>query len=344
MGLLGGPLTKVVEIGPAPRNILESLHTPEYLDALIKSQNGNWTIDALNMGIGGPDTPVFKGMYDYTALVCGASIKGADLLLAGEADVAFNPSGGLHHAFPALAAGFCYINDVAIACKYLASKGKKVLYLDIDVHHGDGVQDAFYDSSQVLTISMHETGKVIFPGTGFEDEIGIGEGTGFSVNIPFPPETYNDIFMAGFNSVVVPLVHKFNADVIVLELGADALAGDPLAHLKLTNDVYRKILEFLLALDKPILMTGGGGYHVENTVRAWSYAWSVITGDHQTAEKMNFGLGGVMLESTDWMGGLQDRELVVTKEQKELVDPVVKKTIQKVKDLVFPYHGILKVS
>jgi acetoin utilization protein AcuC len=340
MGLLGGPFTKEVNFNPASRDILEFLHTPEYLDALQKSQNGSWTIDALNMGIGGPDTPVFKGMYDYTSLVCGASIAGADLLLSGEADIAFNPSGGLHHAFPALAAGFCYINDVAIACKYLVSKGKKVLYLDIDVHHGDGVQDAFYDSSEVLTISMHETGKEIFPGTGFEDEIGVGDGKGYSVNIPFPPETYNEIYLSCFHKVVVPLIQKFNADYIILELGADALAGDPLAHLKLTNFVYQHILEYILSLKKPLLLTGGGGYNVKNTVRAWSFAWSVLTGENQFAEELNFGLGGVMLESTDWMGGLQDRELPVTEDQKSLVAPVVEETLQKVEKLVFPIHGI----
>ena len=340
MGLLSGAGWREVEIRPAERKMLETFHSADYLDALLKSGAGNWNIDALLMGIGGPDTPAFKGMYEYGALAAGASVNGADLLLAGEVDVAFNPSGGLHHAGPERAAGFCYVNDVAIACRHLASKGKKVLYLDIDVHHGDGVQNAFYDNKDVMTISLHESGKFLFPGTGYEDEIGIGEGEGYSVNVPLPPGTYNEIYLKSFNEIVVPLMGVFDPDVLVLELGADALAGDPLAHLKLTNDVYKKILNVLLDAGIPLLISGGGGYHVENTVRAWALAWSVIIGEHDDMEAMNFGLGGVMLESTDWIAGFQDRELPVTDEQKRHVDPTVEETIQKVKELVFPFHGL----
>jgi acetoin utilization protein AcuC len=340
MGLLAGRDRREVEIKPADRAMLETFHSAKYLDALLESGSGNWNIDALHMGIGGPDSPAFKGMYEYGALACGASVHGADMLLSGEADIAFNPSGGLHHAGPELAAGFCYLNDVAIACKHLASKGKKVLYIDIDVHHGDGVQNEFYDSKDVMTISLHESGKFLFPGTGFEDEIGIGDGEGYSVNVPLPPDTYNDIYLQTFNDVVVPLMNAFGPDFIVLELGADALSGDPLAHIKLTNQVYSKILNIVMDTEIPLLVSGGGGYHVENTVRAWSLAWSVMIGEHDDMEAMNFGLGGVMLESTDWMGGFQDRELPVTDEQKHTVDPEVQQTINKVRELIFPIHGI----
>lgn len=340
MGLLAGQGRREVEPQPAPRSLLEILHTPRYLDALKASENGGWDIDALHMGINGPDTPVFKGMYDYSALACGASITGANMLLTGEADIAFNPCGGLHHAGPELAAGFCYMNDVAIACKYLAEKGQRVLYLDIDVHHGDGVQNAFYNTNQVLTISMHESGRYLFPGTGFEHEIGEGEGRGFSVNMPLPPGTYNAAFMRCFNEIARPLIKSFDADVFVFELGADGLAGDPLAHLKLTNDVYQRVIEFLLSQHKPMLMTGGGGYHIDNTVRAWSLAWNVATGGHKNMEAMHYGLGGVMLESTDWMGGLHDHDLPVTEEQRQRVDPDIDRTIRKLKETVFPLHGL----
>jgi acetoin utilization protein AcuC len=340
MGLLSGPNSAEVKFQSAGREILASLHTSRYLDALQNSAAGQWDIHALHMGIGGPDTPVFKGMYEYGALACGASVRGAEMLLGGEAEVAFNPAGGLHHAGPEHAAGFCYINDVAIACKYLADKGRKVLYLDIDVHHGDGVQNAFYENNHVLTISMHETGRILFPGTGFENEIGAGDGRGYAVNIPLPPGTYDDAYLTCFNEIVVPLVQVFKPDVFVLELGADALAGDPLAHLKLTNAVYSTILEFLLECEKPLLVTGGGGYHVENTVRAWSLAWSVMTGEHHDNQAMSFGLGGVMLESTDWRGGFQDRELPVSDQQRRSVEPAIAITMKKIKDTVFPIHGL----
>ena len=340
MGLLAGQGRREVAPPAADRDLLETFHAAEYLDALLESGAGRWTHEALSMGIGGPDTPVFKGMYEYGALAAGASVYGADLLLSGDADIVFNPSGGLHHAGPARASGFCYINDVAIACQYLASKDKRVLYLDVDVHHGDGVQDAFYDQNNVMTISLHETGRALFPGTGFENEIGTGEGEGYAVNIPLPPGTFNEPYLRCFEEIVVPLIGAYNPDIMVLELGADALAGDPLAHLKLTNTTYKTILQRLLEFEKPLLMTGGGGYNVDNTVRAWAFAWSVVNGDHDDMESMNFGLGGVMLESTDWMAGLQDRELPVSEEQKQSVEPLVDKAIARIKELVFPFHGL----
>lgn len=338
MGLLGTSTKRQVDFEAAPREVLESVHTPRYLDKLKETQTTVPDIEALHMGIGGPDTPAFNGMYDYSALAVGASLKGAKMLLAGDVDIAFNPSGGLHHSMPELAAGFCYMNDVAIACKYLADHGKRVLYLDIDVHHGDGTQKVFYDTPQVMTISMHENGRYIFPGTGFTHEIGVGRGRGFAVNLPLPPGTFDAAFMTGFNEIVAPLMTSFSPDVIVFELGADGLAGDPLAHLKLTNKVYAKVLRFLLDFHVPILMTGGGGYNVENTVRAWSLAWCVATGEE--ARDMNLGLGGVMLESMDWMGGFQDMEQAVSEEQKKTVEPEIEKIISTLKDTVFPIHGL----
>jgi len=214
-----------------------------------------------------------------------------------------------------------------------------VLYLDVDVHHGDGVAYGFYDRSDVMTISLHETPRALFPGTGFEDEIGSGEGKGYCVNIPLPIGTYDELYMKAFNEVAVPLIGAYNPDVIVFELGADALAGDPLAHLCLTNNTYAEIIEHLVSLNKPILATGGGGYNVENTARAWARAWSVLCGE-TVQDDMNIGMGGVMLESTDWRGGLRDREFVVRNQQREMVLVVLEKTIEKIKSNVFPLHGL----
>lgn len=339
MGLLWGETTREAAPVPAPRTVLKKFHSARYLHALKTAQNGKWELDALHMGIGTQDCPIFRGMYDYAVLAAGGTLVGADLILSGQANVAFNPSGGYHHAFPEKAAGFCYINDNALACTVLAEAGKRVLYLDIDVHNGDGVAHAFYRRSDVMTISLHENPKTLFPGTGFEDEIGEGEGRGFCVNVPLPVGTFDQAWLYAFEAVAIPLIRAYNPDVIVLELGVDALAGDPLAHLQLTNNVYAEVINHLLRFDKPILATGGGGYHVENTVRAWALAWTVLSGQELDVG-MDAVIGGVMLQSTDWQGGFRDRELPVTNQQREMVVPVLQATVDTIKTKVFPIHGL----
>lgn len=339
MGLLWGETTREAAPVPAPRTVLKKLHSARYLHALKAAQNGKWELDALNMGIGTQDCPIFRGMYDYAVLAAGGTLVGAELILSGKADIAFNPSGGYHHAFPEKAAGFCYINDNALACAVLAEAGKRVLYLDIDVHNGDGVAHAFYDRSDVMTLSLHENPRTLFPGTGFEDEIGEGEGRGFCVNVPLPVGTFDQAYLYAFETAAIPLIRAYNPDVIVLELGVDALSGDPMAHLQLTNNVYVEVINHLLRFDKPILATGGGGYHMENTVRAWALAWTVLSGqDLDTG--MDAVIGGVMLQSTDWQGGFRDRELPVTNQQREMVVPPLQATVETVKAKIFPIHGL----
>lgn len=341
MGILtNGEMAREFEPETASREDLEKIHNPRYLDALADAAEGRYGYESLHMGIGGPDCPVFRDMYRYPALACGASLKGVELLLSGEVELAFNPSGGFHHAGPELAAGFCYMNDVALACHVLAEQGKRVLYLDVDVHHGDGVQEIFYERNDVMTISLHESGRTLFPGTGFVEEIGRGAGEGYSVNLPFIPGTYDEVYLYAFKETVLPLIWAYDPDVIVFELGADTLAGDPLAHLKLTNNSYVKIIESLLQIYKPLLMTGGGGYNVENTVRAWSLAWSVMSGTDSFLQDLNIGLGGVFMESTDWHGGLRDREVPVSDQDKAVIIPAVQDVVEQVKAKIFPYHGI----
>jgi acetoin utilization protein AcuC len=339
MGLLSGEGIREVPPEPADRKTLKKFHTARYLHALKKAEQGQWDLDALHMGLGTTDCPIFRGMYDYAVLAAGATLVGAELILSGEVDVAFNPSGGYHHAFPEKAAGFCYINDNALACTVLAEAGKRVLYLDVDVHYGDGVAYAFYDRSDVMTISLHENPKMLFPGTGFEDEVGEGGGRGYCVNLPLPAGTFDQAYVYAFDSIAVPLIGAYKPDVIVFELGADTLAGDPLAHLYLTNNTYAAIVERLLRFNKPILMTGGGGYHVENTVRAWALAWSVLSAQ-DTAHGLEAAMGGVMLQSTDWQGGLRDRQLRVTSQQRQTVLSAIDASIGIIKATVFPIHGL----
>lgn len=339
MGWLSGSGIEWVQPEPAERLALKRVHTGRFLHALKNASAGTYDNMALTMGIGSGDCPVFPGLYEHAVLATGQTVTAARWIIDAKARVAFNPSGGFHHAFSEKAAGFCYINDVAIGCALLAEAGMRVLYLDVDVHNGDGVAGTFYDRKDVMTISLHENPRILFPGTGFEDEIGTGEGKGYCVNVPLPVGTYDDCYLETFEQVVLPLAASFAPDVVVFELGADALAGDPLAHLRLTNNTYVEVIKHLLAWGKPILMTGGGGYHVENTVRAWALAWSVLSGAADEHDA-TLGMGGVMLESLDWSGGLKDRDLVIPDQQRETVAAACREVVEAVKGNVFALHGV----
>jgi acetoin utilization protein AcuC len=336
-----GLLSDEEELIPAPasREQIETFHAPRYLDAMIRAPKGDLRVDDLYMGLGTEDCPIFIGMYEYAALACGASLAGAEAILSGRARVAFNPSGGYHHAGPAKAAGFCYINDVVLACMTLTEAGKRVAFVDIDVHHGDGVQNAFYDRADVLTISLHEAGKTLYPGSGSESEIGTGAGRGYSVNVPLPVGTYDEAYLRAFRSVALPVLKAFDADAVVLEIGMDALSGDPLAHLKLTNNAYAEAIGQVVRLGKPLLATGGGGYHPRNTARGWALAWCVLSGKDSEAATSH-GLGGVLLETTDWQGGLRDRAVMPDDAERAEVDAAIDTTVEALKTSVFAIHGL----
>lgn len=340
MGMLGGVDGIEVSPDPATRETLLGFHTERYLAALEAAAAGELDVEAFAMGIGSPECPVFAGMYAYAALACGATLTAGRLVTEGRVKAAFNPSGGYHHARPAQASGFCYINDVAIACGVLAAEGRRVFYLDIDAHHGDGVQEAFYDRADVMTLSFHETGKTLFPGTGFEEEIGTGDGRGYCANVPLPAGTYDEAFGEAFEAVAPPLIEAFAPDVIVMEVGMDMLAGDPLTHLSLTNNAYADAVGRVAGLGRPLLAVGGGGYNVENTARGWALVWSVLCGHDSGSDGLAAGMGGVMLESTEWHGGLRDRAQGQDHRQRQAVRADVAASVEKVRALVFPVHGL----
>jgi acetoin utilization protein AcuC len=338
-GLLGYEGRELVEPRPATADELQRYHTARYLEELQRAADGDLTVDGLHMGLGGSDTPVFKDLLAYGTWAAGAALTAADLLLTGQTDIVFDLLGGFHHAFSDRAAGFCYVNDVVLACQRFVSAGKRVAYLDVDAHHGDGVQAAFYDRDEVLTISLHESGKTLFPWGGFESEIGEGRGFGHNVNVSLPAGTHDDAFLAAIDRVALPILGAYDPDVLVLELGMDTLAGDPLTHLMLTNNVHVDLMGRLLALNKPMLVAGGGGYHIENTVRGWALAWRTCCGDEDEHD-LSMGLGGVMLGSTEWAGGLRDPVRPVASEQRREVEAALGASMEAVCQLVFPLHGL----
>ncbi|MGD2050587.1 MAG: acetoin utilization protein AcuC, partial [Chloroflexota bacterium] len=191
-GAFEAPNVRLMAPRPATRDELLLFHTPEYVEVVQALSEGERSIPARRYGFGPGDNPIFEGMYDSEGLKVGSAVQAAEVLMNDECDVAFSYSGGLHHGGPALASGFCVFNDAAVAIQWLLEQGQRVAYVDIDVHHGDGVQDAFYDSDQVLTISLHQDPRTLFPGTGFVREAGTGRGEGYCVNVPLPPYTDDD--------------------------------------------------------------------------------------------------------------------------------------------------------
>lgn len=338
-GLLGAPNSPEIAARQATSAELRQIHSASYLEELQRAAAGDLTAAGFRMGLGGPDTPVFKDMFEYGAWACGAGLVAAERLVSGQADIAFNLLGGFHHAMPAHAGGFCYLNDVALACDALARAGKRVIYLDVDAHHGDGVQEIFYERSDVFTISLHESGKTLYPWGGFENEIGQGPGLGFNANISLPAGTYDAAFLVAFDRVVLPLIGAYRPDAIVLELGMDTLAGDPLTHLQMTNNIVAEVLNRVMAFQRPLLVAGGGGYHVENTVRAWALAWRTCLSDDDE-DAMSMGLGGVLLGSSEWAGGLRDRHLPIAAPQRAAVNSELHASLERMIANVFPYHGL----
>jgi len=264
-----------------PREATESeacgFHSQGYLETLRVASNGMWVPNLFSHGLGASDNPVFPDVYDWAMNVAGASIVCAEEILAGRASRAFNISGGLHHAMPSRASGFCHVNDGVLAIQKLVKAGKRVAYVDIDAHHGDGVQHAFYTTSDVMTVSIHQSGYTIFPGTGFVEETGQGPGEGTSVNVPLLPGAGDAAYERALEAVVLPVLRAFAPDVLVTQLGSDAIVGDVLANLRLSLRQFERIVFAFRDLGIPWLALGGGGYDVSNVVRAWTLAWSVLT-------------------------------------------------------------------
>ena len=277
-GLLDLPSVQTIITNRAEEDDLATFHSREYLNMLKQANDGHLGGDAYAYGLGPGDNPIFPGLYDWSLWSTGATLQAVDFVANGEGDIAFNIAGGLHHAMRSRASGFCYINDPVIGILRLLERGKRVAYVDIDAHHGDGVQKAFYQTNKVLTISLHETGYTLFPGSGFEYEIGEGEGEGYAVNLPLPPYTDDETYLWAFDEIVPPLIRAFKPDVVVTQLGVDSFYSDPLTNLHLTIYGYEKVLRRIKDLAPKWVALGGGGYDVSNVARAWAIAWAVMNG------------------------------------------------------------------
>jgi acetoin utilization protein AcuC len=279
-GLDAAPNVRVLEPPPADDALIELVHEPAFVDATRRAgagEPGAWG----RFGYGPGDNPVFSDMHAAAAVVVGGSVGAARAVWREGFDHAFNAAGGLHHAMPARASGFCVYDDPAVAIAWLLREGaERVAYVDVDVHHGDGVQAIFFDEPRVLTISIHESGAYLFPGTGFEDERGRGAAEGTVVNVPLEPLTGDDGWLAAFREVVPERVRAFRPDVLVTQLGCDTHVTDPLAHLRLTTGAYREADGILHALAHEAaggrwVATGGGGYQWARVVpRAWTIAFA----------------------------------------------------------------------
>jgi acetoin utilization protein AcuC len=316
-GLFSAPHVRVIDVEAAEEGVLERFHTPEYIEALKRADGGTEVdLDMLRHGIGSAENPVFKGVYDFSALSATASLTAARLIADGAA-AAFNPCGGFHHAHADRASGFCYVNDIVIAIDELKRRGFKVAYLDVDAHHGDAVQEAYYRDSSVLKISLHETGRTLFPWGGSEREIGEVAGRGFNVNVPLEPGSDDEIFLLLFREIAMPALHLFAPDVIVGQFGTDSFATDPLTHLKLTNNGYIEAIE-LLHKDFPrILALGGGGYNMADVERGWTLLWAELAG-LELGEGYGGALGGVFLRDPSLpASNLRDMHVYTTGPEKE---------------------------
>jgi acetoin utilization protein AcuC len=282
-----GILTPGVVIAPSPatENELLLVHTIGYIEAVREASD--WGFGTrMAMGLGTEDNPVYPGMHDIAALTCGSTIRGIDEVLSGRRLRTFSIAGGMHHAHRSRAAGFSVYNDAAVGIAVARQKhpGLKVLYVDIDAHHGDGVQEAFAGSAEVLTISIHESGLYTFPGTGFPGENGYGPGEGFSANVPLPAYATDACFALAFDEVVAPIARAFRPDVIVAQLGVDAHHDDPQTELGLTIPGYRRLVRGIIGLadelcDGRLAALGGGGYHIVEVVPlAWAWVMAELGG------------------------------------------------------------------
>jgi acetoin utilization protein AcuC len=381
LGVLTEPAVTMVSPAPATDGELETVHDAEYVEAVRHA--GRALEPNLRFGLGTEDDPVFEGMHEAAALVVGATLAAAQVVWPGVAGGsssrpggdggrespmpggaggssprnvtvhAVNVAGGLHHAMRGSASGFCVYNDLAVAIKWLLAAGaERVAYVDLDVHHGDGVQAAFYDDPRVLTISLHEHPATLFPGTGLPGEIGTGPGTGYAVNVALPAGTGDAGWLRAFDAVVPPLLRAFKPVLLVSQHGCDTHALDPLANLELSVDAQRAAAMMLHDLahelcDGRWLLTGGGGYALVQVVpRTWTHLLAIAAGAPVEPEmptpaewrELARRLGGETAPESMTDGA--SASYVSFRSGMDPEDPV-DRSIMRTRSAVFAHHGLV---
>jgi acetoin utilization protein AcuC len=351
LGLFRAPGVRVVSARPADDVLLTTVHDPEYVAAVRRASAEPRDAD-VDRGLGTEDDPAFVGMHEASARVVQGSVDVAEAVWSGETRHGVNFCGGLHHAMPDRASGFCVYNDAAVAIRRLLDLGaRRVAYVDVDVHHGDGVQSIFWDDPRVLTISVHESGRVLFPGTGFADDVGGPHAPGAAVNVALPPGTGDAAWLRAVHAVVPALVTSFEPDVLVTQHGCDSHFLDPLAHLAVSVDAQRAVQVSLHELahgvaDGRWVALGGGGYEIVDVVpRSWSHlvgvaAHAPVAADAQVPESWREHVVRLLgRPAPAHMGDGRDtwyRSWEVGHDPDDPVDRAVMRT----RRAVFPLHGL----
>ena len=351
LGVFDAPGVSLAVPEPACDALLELLHDPAYIAAVRRAGGKEARPDPV-FGLGTVDNPVFAGMHEASALVVGATVAAAGAVWGGVAGHAASLAGGLHHAMPARASGFCVYNDPVIAIKWLLAHGAdRIGYVDLDVHHGDGVLAAFYADPRVLTISMHEHPRTLFPGTGRQAEAGSGAGAGYAVNVALPAGTGDAGWLRAFDAIIPPLLRAFRPQVLVSQHGCDGHWLDPLAHLELSVDAMKAAYAAVHQLAHETaggrwVLTGGGGYALVQVVpRAWTHLLAEAAGQPvdpraQTPPAWReYAQARTGEPAPEWM---TDWQAAAYRPFRDGYDPSdhVDRSIMATRKAVFPYHGL----
>ncbi|CAL0305113.1 unnamed protein product [Lupinus luteus] len=273
---------RIIRPFPAGQEDIRRFHSPDYIDFLASvspelAETNHSHYRQLKRFNVGEDCPVFDGLFDFCQASAGGSIGAAVVLNRGDTEIAINWAGGLHHAKKAEASGFCYVNDIVLGILELLKAHKRVLYVDIDVHHGDGVEEAFYTTDRVMTVSFHKFGD-FFPGTGHIKDTGWGPGKNYALNVPLNDGMDDENFRSLFRPIIQKVMEVYQPDAVVLQCGADSLSGDRIGVFNLSVKGHADCLRFLRSFNVPLMVLGGGGYTVRNVARCWCYETAVAVG------------------------------------------------------------------
>lgn len=336
-GVFQHPNARLITPRVATQEEIHVFHTRDYVQAVQAFSRGERLEEQRKYNFSDTgDNTVNPGMYEAAALAVGASLTAAETVWRGEAAVAFNAGGGYHHAMPGYASGFCIFNDPVLAIRWLTKQGARVVYVDIDAHHGDGVQDAFYDTDQVMTISIHESGRYLFPNRGGVNEMGKEAGYGYSVNVPLAPHTTDETYLWALRQVVPPLVRAFKPDVLATQLGVDTHMNDPLTHLALTSYGHREAVRELSRLSPgKWIAFGGGGYDLSAVTRCWTLDFATMVDvelpdDIPEAFRETYGLAKIHDPHTPRFDGVK----------REFARRLAEESVKEIRERIFPLHGI----